>query len=67
MIYRFEPQRDDEDRHEAALLDETELERLADFYHKSGFYQEAIETLDELMSVRHGKECDRIRTIRRAS
>jgi hypothetical protein len=66
MPYRFEPERRADERPDA-LLDEAELERLADFYHRRGFYQEAIETLDELINVQHDRECERVRHIRRAS
>jgi endonuclease III-like uncharacterized protein len=49
-------------------LDEAELERLADFYHSHGFYEEAIKTLEELMAVRYDREYQAVRHIgRRAS
>ena len=48
-----------------ALLNEAELERLADFYHSRGFYEEAIRTLEELMAVRYEREFQAVRHIRR--
>ena len=60
MSYRFEPERPKYERPEA-LLDESELERLADFYHRRGFFEEAIETLDELICVRRESEGQRVR------
>ncbi len=48
-----------------ALLNEAELERLADFYHERGFYEEAIKTLEELMAARYERELQAVRHIRR--
>ncbi|MBS1955632.1 MAG: hypothetical protein JST89_15725 [Cyanobacteria bacterium SZAS-4] len=50
-----------------AQLNETELERLADFYHERGFFEEAIKTLEELMAARYDREYQAVRHIRRAS
>lgn len=50
-----------------AQLTEAELERLADFYHEQGLYEEAIKTLDELMAARYEREYQAVRHIRRAS
>ncbi|HEY9677061.1 MAG TPA: hypothetical protein V6C76_03590 [Drouetiella sp.] len=50
-----------------SILTEEELERLADFYHERGFYEEAIRTLEELLSIQHERECAAVRYIRRAS
>lgn len=48
-----------------ALLNEAELERLADFYHERGFFEEAIRTLEELMVARYEREFLAVRHIRR--
>jgi hypothetical protein len=44
------------DEHHDALLDESALEQLADFYHRRDFYEEAIATLEELIRVRSDRE-----------
>lgn len=46
-------------------LTEAELERLADFYHEHGFYEEAIKTLEELMAARYEREFQAVRHVRR--
>ena len=48
-----------------ALLNEAELERLADFYHERGLFEEAIKTLDELMAARYDRELQAVRHLRR--
>ncbi len=48
-----------------AQLNEAELERLADFYHERGFYEEAIKTLEELMVARYEREYQAVRHVRR--
>jgi|688.fasta_scaffold173453_3 hypothetical protein len=48
-----------------ALLNEAELERLADFYHSHEFYHEALKTLEELMAVRCEREYQAVRHVRR--
>jgi hypothetical protein len=65
MIYTFKFEYP-EDQYHDALLDESALEQLADFYHRRGFYEEAIETLEELISVRHDRE-SAVTGFRRAS
>jgi hypothetical protein len=67
MGYRFRNEHNQEDEDRSGLLDERELEKLADFYHKNGLYHEAIETLDELLDVRHQHDCQRLIRLRRAS
>lgn len=51
--------------HSDEALNEAELERLADFYHSHGFYEEAIKTLEELMAARYQREYQAVRHIRR--
>lgn len=64
MLHKFRLERMMESQSDA-LLNEAELERLADFYHSRGFYEEAIKTLEELLSIRYQREYEAVRHLRR--